>query len=246
MGTTALKSAGDAVYDNPAKCVACNGSRGDSPRHRARSLIQQNRWRFIIAPCVLLLGSFGAGCDPFAQTVRLSIVFDRTGSLTSDGVFSSITTNNAALIGDLGDDKAVKAFVSVNLNAIPDGANVSRAVLRFDTHSAFGNPFGDFVTLTVDHVNVVTTIGAAAFNGNVLTGSIAPFPQLPANGAKQTLELDITNPLKADLAAGRPISSYRFQFNSAPTRDGQFDVVFIDAFAEDANVQPVAIVTFNP
>ena len=146
-------------------------------------------------------------------------------------------------IGDGADNKAVRGFVSVNLNSIPAGANVTSAVLRFSASSDSGNPFGDFVTLTVDHVNVVTSFNATAFDGNVLTRNVVPFPALPADGTVQTRELDITAELKADLTAGRPISSFRFEFKGAPTQDGQADFITILAIASDDTKQPSAVVT---
>ncbi len=181
------------------------------------------------------------------QMITLPLVVDRSGVLISDGFFGPAANNACLHVGDGASDLAVKAFVSVDLSSIPAGANVASAVLRFSAVSAFGNPFGDFVTLTVDHVNVVTAIDAAAYDGNLLASDIAPFPALPADGVQETRELDITAELKADLVAGRPISSFRFEFNEAPTRDGQSDAVcLVGIFAEPSTSRPVAIVTLEP
>jgi hypothetical protein len=175
------------------------------------------------------------------------MVVDRTGSMTSDGFFGSAANNACVHVGDGTTDMAVKGFVSVDLNSVPAGANVTSAVLRISALSEFGNPFGDFVTLTVDHVNVVAAIDATAFDGQLIDNDIVPFPALPADGTQETRELDITAELKVDLAAGRPISSFRFEFNQAPTRDGQSDVVcLVGILSEPFTSPPVAIVTFEP
>jgi hypothetical protein len=247
-----LKSTGDAGHNGATPQVLGIRPRRNSLAQRCRRNRRPWRRGTGMALAVGVLGWFCGGCTPAGpagptgQTITLPIVFDRTGTLTSDGFFGSVVNNSVVQIGDGADNKAARGFVSVNLSSIPTGANVTSAVLRFSASSDFGNPFGDFVTLTVDHVNVVTEINTTAFDGNVLTKNIAPFPALPADGTVQTRELDITAELKADLAAGRPISSYRFEFKNAPTQDGQADVVTILAIASDATSQPSALVTLAP
>jgi hypothetical protein len=60
------------------------------------------------------------------------------------------------------------------------------------------------------------------------------------------VELDVTTYVKADIAAGRPISSFRLLFSNAPTVDDQFDVVFFNAFPDDPTQQPFATATIQP
>jgi hypothetical protein len=56
----------------------------------------------------------------------------------------------------------------------------------------------------------------------------------------------VTEYVKADLAAGRPISTFRFMFISAPTADAQFDIVSFEANRADANMQPFGLATIGP
>lgn len=191
----------------------------------------------------------GAG-DPgvLGTKVLCDTAFDRTGSLRSDGAFVSMLTNKYVYAGDEGNTNlAQRAIVSVVLNQIPAGANIVNATLRINGLAPEGDPFGEFGPMTVDHVNVVSSISAVNFLGKTLTSSIATVPSLPY-GVKQqqTLELDVTAQVKADIAAGRPISSFRFQFVNAPSLNGVFDQAAIMADQNDDNDRPIVTVTTNP
>ena len=50
----------------------------------------------------------------------------------------------------------------------------------------------------------------------------------------------------ADIAAGRPISSFRFQFTNAPSVDGVFDQAFFVSDQNDGTARPVVNVTSIP
>jgi hypothetical protein len=202
----------------------------------------------VLLGCLLALPLviFSGACDTLngGQRVPADTAFDRTGTLRSDGVYTSMLTNNYAVAGGEGDsNKADRAFVSVVLNQVPAGANVTQAILTLKASAPEGDPFGDFGNMTVDHVNVVSSINAASFNAAPLTAGIATITSLPAGLATETLELDVTAQVQADLAAGRPISSFRFQFNSAPNMDGSFDQVFIHANQNDIDLRPTAEIT---
>jgi hypothetical protein len=202
-------------------------------------------WCLMLLLSLVAWWSIGAGCVPSGPPTRLDVVFDRTGTMSSNGLLLSILSTNAVDVGDESDDLALHGFISVSLSQLPAGAQVKNAVLHFEASVPLGNPFGDFGTLSVDHVDVVSSIGIDAFEGKDLQSAFVPFPQLPMGGPNQVIELDITDQLKADLAAGRPISSYRFQFGMAPTKDGQTDTVLITAFTDDPANQPYALVTLD-
>lgn len=189
----------------------------------------------------------GAG-DVLGTKILCDTAFDRTGSLRSDGAFVSMLTNKYVYAGDEGDTNlAQRAIISVVLNQIPAGANIVNATLRISGSAPEGDPFGEFGPMTVDHVNVVSSISAVNFLGKTLTSSIATIPSLPY-GVKQqqTLELDVTAQIKADLAAGRPISSFRFEFVNAPSVNGTFDQASLIADQNDDNARPTVTVTTNP
>src|SRR6185295_13354008 len=129
------------------------------------------------------------------------------------------------------------------LSTIPAGANITNVTLRLQGSAPEGNPFTDFGSMQVDHVNVVSSISILNFAGNTLTANITSIPTLPSGLNKQVVELNVTTQVKADIAAGRPISSFRFQFNNAPSLDGTFDQVFFNANQNDLEFRPTAAVT---
>jgi len=184
----------------------------------------------------------GCGTGINTQTVRLDVAIDRTGSLQSDGLYIPMSMFKNVSLGDSGGNFAERAFVSVSLGAIPPGANVTKVVLRLVKEAPFGNPYDDFGTLSVDHVNVVSGIGATSFLGTTITASIATVPQDPTT---QIVELDVTSHVKADIAAGRPIASFRFQFSSAPSADNAADRVFFSADPGNTDLQPFATATIT-
>jgi hypothetical protein len=95
-------------------------------------------------------------------------------------------------------------------------------------------------------VNAVTGIDQADFLGSVITSNVASLTSLPFFPVQENIELDVTEYVKADLAAGRPISTFRFMFISAPTADAQFDIVSFEANRADANMQPFGLATIGP
>jgi hypothetical protein len=189
----------------------------------------------------------GCGTNVNTQSVRLDAAFDRSGILRSDATYNSITLYNTVFLGDDANNLPSRAFVSVVLAPVPPGANVTKVLLHLEGHILFGNPFDDFGAISVDHVNVVAGIGAADFSGNVITASIATIPPLPTDPSMfMTVELDITAQVKADIAAGRPISSFRLQFNSAPSVDKEVDIAEFYASTTTPAQQFYATVTIQP
>lgn len=187
----------------------------------------------------------GCGAFPFGEeTTRLDTVFDRTGTLQSDGVYTPMATSDEVRVGDSSLNLEARGFISISLNSLPATANVSRALLQFKGIAAAGNPFGDFVTLRVDHVNVVSGINAGDFVAAPIEAIFAEINSLPAN-SKQDVSIDVTRQVNADRAAGRPISSFRLRFRQAPTVDGQADAAFIDASDDDGGQRPTILATFR-
>ena len=189
----------------------------------------------------------GGSPAPVGSTVKADTAFDRTGTLRSDGLYSSMLASNFVSAGDEGDTNlGQRAIMSVVLNQIPPGANVTKAVLRVRRFVSEGNPFGEFGAITVDHINAVSSINATTFLGSTLTATIATINPPAGVNANAIIELDVTAQVKADLAAGRPISSFRFQFNNGPSLDGNFDQVFFYADQNDDTLRPTATITIAP
>ena len=189
----------------------------------------------------------GGSPAPAGMTVKADAAFDRTGTLRSDGLYMSMLGTNFVSAGDEGDTNlGQRAIMSVVLNQVPPGANVTKAVLKVRRFISEGNPFGKFGAMTVDHINAVSSINANTFLASTLTASIATINPPAGVNASAMLELDVTAQVKADLAAGRPISSFRFQFNNGPSLDGTFDQVFFFAEQNDETMRPTATITIAP
>ena len=199
--------------------------------------------RTLTAIIVLMFAAPGCDIGLFTQSARLGVAFDRTGSIQSDGLYVPMSAYKTVSLGDTGGDIAERSIVSVTLGAIPPGANVTRVLLTLVKAAPFGNPYDDFGSISVDHVDVVSGIAAAQFNGNTLTAAIAT---LADDITSQTFELDVTSFVQADIAAGRPIASFRLQFNSAPSNDASADRVFLSADPDYPALQPFATATFFP
>lgn len=199
----------------------------------------------------LLVASFAAiaslaGCPvtPPAtddDTSRIDVVFDRTGSLLRDSIFQNMT-QASTIVGDDSSNRPFCAFVSLNLNNIDDDENVTRVVLNLTAIVANGDPFGDFGTITVDHVNVVSGISASDYTGGTIQAAIATIQSFPT-GTQQPVTIDVTSQVNADRTAGRPISSFRLRFDAAPSADGLPDNVLISTSADDANQRPSGTIT---
>ncbi|MGE3180405.1 MAG: hypothetical protein AB7N71_02145 [Phycisphaerae bacterium] len=213
------------------------------------------RTRARCAATKLIAASLGTlllsgGCPPALQetpreeTITLDVVFDRTGTLRSDGVFAPMTRGELIGAGDSDENRESRAFISLSLNTLPATANVTRVVLRFNAQNVFGNPFSDFPACVVDHVNVVSGINAATFSEATITSQVALIEPIPPLSARD-VEIDVTASVNADRAAGRPISSFRVFFAQAPTVDGQSDGIVIRASPDNSAARPSALVTIR-
>lgn len=196
------------------------------------------------------------GCDTGInnRSVILPAAFDRTGTLRSDGAYEAMTDSGLVSVGDngsLGGDgstsnRELRGFVSVTLSAIPDGVDVTEVVLQIAGSASAGNAFGDFGQLYIDHVNIVSGINLDSFSSGGLSSGFATIASLPMTGPAEIVEIDVTEQVKADITAGRPISSFRFRFNGAPSADLQHDVAAFDAFPDVLDQQPFATATYQP
>lgn len=224
---------------------------------RTGSVSRQPAARYLSSLIVITAAAWNlAGCDTGlnSEDVRLDPAIDRTGTLNSDGAWLRISPPVVVIAGDTGslggdgsgNNLERRAFVSVTHTAIPDDARVDKVVLHLRSKETFGNPFADFGTLYVDHVDIVSSITEDRFNEAALSAGFATIPQPPAPNVPADVEIDVTNQVKADIAAGRPISSFRLRFASAPSVDLQSDELYFYADADDQLLQPYATATIRP
>lgn len=192
------------------------------------------------------------GCGIIPQDVALlDVVFDRTGTLPRDGAFANMSqTVIPILLGDDTENRALCGFISINLASLPDGATVTKAVLKlkgFIPAGLVGTAFDDFGPITVDHVNVVGGITGSDYNAEAISAAIASVPAFANTETEpEEISIDVTAQVLADRAAGRPISSFRFKFDAAPTTDAANDLVAILSSVDDLAMRPFALVIFTP
>lgn len=222
---------------------ACSPDDRRSPRARARLVIPG--W-FMASFGIICIAS---GCGVMEETTSVDVVFDRTGTLQRDGAFTGMTEIVAdkplsPRIGDNVVSQSFCAFVSINLNSLPATANVTRVVLNLKATIFAGDPFGDFGSISVDHVNVLNGVNTSDYIGGTIEANIAAIPSFPTT-TRQNVAIDVTGEVNVDRAAGRPISSFRFRFDAAPSNDALGDQVAIEASPDDPNQRPSAVVTFR-
>lgn len=183
---------------------------------------------------------------PREETSTVDVVFDRTGTLVRDVNFFSLPVSAGLFVGDNESNQPSCAFVSINLNSLPATANVTRVVLNLKAtiDNGNGNPFGDFGAISVDHVNVVSGIGTSDYTGGTIEANVGTVPAFPLT-ARQDIAIDVTSQVNVDRAAGRPISSFRFRFDAAPSVDGAIELVTFEASDLDLNRRPSAVVTIS-
>ena len=164
-------------------------------------------------------GSPGGGGVNF-QTVDITPDPANTGFTSGAGALTITTALN------IGDDPAnvdFRSHLSFFLTGIPANATIQLATLRCSQQGAGGNPYVDFVTLDVDHIDQLAGLDAADHMVAALTPNIGA---LSANATQESKVLVVTNQVIADIAALRPNSDFRLQFTAAPSIDATPDMAF--------------------
>jgi hypothetical protein len=205
---------------------------------------------YFCTSCAFIVLLSGTTCAnvPTGTTVELNTAFDRTGTIRSDGAFTSMLDATVVQVGDQGDTNlAQRGIISVVFNdKVSATDTITSVILRIKGSAPEGDPFGKFGAMTIDHVNVQSSLNDS-FSGKTLTADVGSIQDLTKSAInKDTVDLDVTEAVQQDLAAGRLISSFRFQFANAPAADGTFDQVEISANQNDTANLPIAIVTLAP
>jgi len=142
---------------------------------------------------------------PISQTMTLS------ASSSLDGFQSSNGGGNTGIEIRSGRNVNLitRGFVSFDISGIPTGKTIDRATLRLYQTSITGNPYGVGGSLKVDHLDYGSSFENADYNALSLSSS---FGTLTSNAVIEWKDLDVTDRLKNDIAAGRTRSQYRLHF----------------------------------
>jgi hypothetical protein len=208
----------------------------------------QARTRRWVAAVLLLAPACGGngGGGPPARTLRLDADPDRSGRTYDDGTVLDLTMSaNVLAPGDEASNRAERGVVSFLLAPLPPGATIDTATLDVEGRAAFGTPYADFGALVLDHVDLGAGLDGTDFHAGVLTPSYRTLPDFPGAGPPSPVSVDVRSAILADLAAGRPASSFRFQFDLAPSPDGEFDLVFITASPAAPLTLPHLTITYR-
>ena len=99
-----------------------------------------------------------------------------------------------------------RGFVSFDLGDIPDGATIESVKLRLYQATIIGDPYGIGSMLKVDHLDYGDSLENADYSASSLSSSFATLTAESSIGWK---EVDVTDQVKSDIAAGRSRSQFR-------------------------------------
>ena len=199
-----------------------------------------------LAVALSLTACGGGGGGNGSTSLRLETAFDRSGRLYDDGTYVNLPmSGNVVAPGDEASNRVERGLISIILAPIPSGATIDSATLNIQGYVAFGAPYAEFGSMVMDHIDVGPGLDAGDFSG-ALTAAYRTVPDFTGtSGAPTLVGLDVKSAIIADIAAGRLTSSFRFQFNLAPSIDAAFDIVFIDASPAVPLTLPHVIVTYH-
>ena len=182
--------------------------------------------------CVLALALLLAGCgssssspavadgldggDESAKTMVLTADRSLTGWFRSDGLFGTPGgTGGIVLVGDTG-IWGLRGFLGFNIGGIPADAEILAAELSVWHFKgpAQGSPYADLGNLLIDYVDIGSSLDLDDYRVLALESDIAVLSDAPTEGLRTA---DVTKQLQtarvlADLAAGRPVISFRVRF----------------------------------
>ena len=180
--------------------------------------------RSIRLPVLLLLvGPLLAGCGGGGNTVTVSLlsISALDGFVTNTGF---VDTTHAVAVGDTDGSfsNVARGFVHFDLSGLPAGVNIVSAELRLQQSTVFGAPYATLGNVVVDHVNIGIALDASDFGALALLSDVGTLSNNPVLELKT---LSVTQRVRADLAAARSTSDFRFRYPTGSDGDGADDYV---------------------
>ncbi|MDJ0976500.1 MAG: hypothetical protein QNJ98_18725 [Planctomycetota bacterium] len=183
------------------------------------------------APCLALLlalllvsacggGGGGGAAAVIPATLDARIYESLSGTVHNDNPGGSIVRHDIWCAGDLSNNTTRRAFYSFIVGDLPPGAQVQSAVLSAKQYLVVGTPFATLGDVIVDHVDLGPTLNAPDYSHVQWSLDIGTFSSSPDIGRRA---LDVTAAVRADVAAGRGVSSFRLRHRLQTDIDGQRD-----------------------
>lgn len=128
-----------------------------------------------------------------------------------DGYVSSTDTVNLTqdiLVGNT-ETEINRGVVSFSLDAIPQGVQIEKALLRLYQIKVVGSPFGNFGQIQFDHIDLGSNLEALDYDSASLQASFVSLPQSTVAGWK---EINVSEQVKADIQMVKTQSQFRIHF----------------------------------
>ena len=153
-------------------------------------------------------------------------------ALPSDGDIDGWVGNNdlffptsTPVAGDSNLDDGYRAFFAFNLDSIPADAQIVSVKLRLYQSHVLGDPYSTHGPLVADHIDICTGLDLGDYTGSNLRAAFAVVSEDAAIGYR---EVDATERVLADLAAGRGLAGFRIRFGSRQSdNDGVRDLIVL-------------------
>ena len=186
----------------------------------------QRLW--ICALALLLVGSTSCGGGAREQTVQRTFLFGPiagfTGFMTqvaTGGPTYVPVTNVPIRVGDDANNDQVKGYASFDISTLPEGAQITNAVIRMNQEAVEGVPYGVLGPgIAVDHVDLGFALELSDWDGNALGLNIGTLSSSPALGPVQ---VEVAQEIAIAVTLNRTTVSFRFAFPTTTNVDDTSD-----------------------
>lgn len=170
-------------------------------------------------------GGGGAGGSGASQPPSATITLALPSEALVDGYVlgtGQVNTNSIGLaVHDDDGGTACRSFVRFDRSLVPMGATIVQARLRLLQAWTNGDPYKNGAAVLVDHVDLDTGLDSAEYGAPAIMDAVAGSAD-PANGWK---EMDVTDAVQTDHAAGRLHTDFRLRLSAESDADAVMDHV---------------------
>ncbi len=197
----------------------------------------------------------GAGCDLGAYEVRaMKFVSNATydgqvlesGSAAGKGGTAN-STSTTFRVGDSAQNLQYRGFLSFNVDALPDTATPTWAIIRADMANSSGDPTGNLSTMHIELAKPYFGTGLSLVPGDfqaaITTDTMTTF--MAVSGTWFSAPIWDSTAL-ADIGTAGTVQ-FRLRFSLPTDNDGATDYMnFVSANATTASYRPTLVVYYNP
>ena len=164
-------------------------------------------------------GDDDAGVRP-RYTLDARIYESLSGTVYNDNPGGDLVNHGVWAIGDTSVNTTRRAFYTFIVDDLPGGAQVERAVFTTQQYLVVGFPFSELGDVVVDHVDTGPILDAPDYAHVQYSLDIGT---LSASADLGLRSLDVTGAVRADVQAGRGVTTLRLRHRSQTNVDGQRD-----------------------